>query len=127
MTLPPASVISSRRRRRGAAPPPRPARWAGPPPPPPPPGAGDHAQAVPPRRGGLRPHDEIRPAEEVEVEGVVFHHEGAVHQLADLPRRGGRSYLEEGVEGLRRGHMVGRTGVSAEAGRDLGGLRPPCP
>ena len=79
----------------------------------------DDAEDVPllPRR--IRADDEIGPAEEEEMQRVVFDHEGAVEELADLPAGGRRVHLVEVVEGLRRGHVVGHGADAADARGDL--------
>jgi hypothetical protein len=70
-----------------------------------------------PRR--IRADDEIGPAEEEEMQRVVFDHEGVVEELADLPASGRRFHLVEGVEGFRRGHVMGHGADAADARGDL--------
>ena len=79
----------------------------------------DDAEDVPllPRR--IRADDEIGPAEEEEMQRVVFDHEGAVEELADLPGGGRRVHLVEVVEGFRRGHVVRHGADAADARGDL--------
>ena len=79
----------------------------------------DDAEDVPLGRRRIRADDEIGPAEEEEVQRVVFDHEGVVEELADLPAGGRRVHLVEVVEGLRRGHVVGHRADAADARGDL--------
>ena len=71
-----------------------------------------------PRR--VRADDEVGPAEEEEVQGVVFDDEGVVEELADLPAGGRRIDMVEVVEGFGGGHVVGHRADAADAGGDLG-------
>ena len=83
------------------------------------PDLGDDAEHVALGRGRAGPDDEVGSAEEIEVERVVLHHEGAVDQLADLA--GGRcgGHLVHGVQGLGGGHVVRRGADAANARGDL--------
>ena len=83
------------------------------------PDGGDDAEDVPLRLWRVRPDDEVRSAEEEEMQRVVLDHEGAVDELADL--LGGRRRLDlvEVIEGLRRGHVVGHRTDPADTGSDL--------
>ena len=53
----------------------------------------DDAEDVPRLPWRSRADDEVGPAEEEEMQRVVFDHEGAVEQLADLPGGGRRVHL----------------------------------
>ena len=79
----------------------------------------DHAQDVALGHRGVRPHDEIRPAQDVEVDGVVGHVEGRVEQLAQLLGRGRRIDVEDRVAGLGRGHVVRLRADAADARGDV--------
>ena len=80
----------------------------------------DHADDVALRGRGLGTDDEVRPAQDEDVQGVVLQHEGVVDQLADLPAGRGGLDLVEVVEGLGRGHVVRGGADAADAAGDLG-------
>ena len=79
----------------------------------------DDAHDVPGARGRRRPDDEIRPAEEVEVQRVILEHEEVVEEFADLVAGRRRVDVVEVVEGAGRGHVVRRGTDAADALRDL--------
>ena len=70
------------------------------------------------RGGGA--DDEVRPAQGVEVRGVVGGEEDAVEQLAELLGRRRRIDVEQGVQGLGGRHVVGLGTDAADAGRQVG-------
>ena len=63
--------------------------------------------------------NEVRPAKVVEVQSVVFDHEGAVHQFADLLRGLRRIDVIDGIERLGRCHVVRHGTYAADARSDL--------
>ena len=66
----------------------------------------DHAQDVALGHRGIRPHDEIRPAQDVKMDRVVGHVESRVKELAQLLGRGRGIHVEDRVAGFRRGQVV---------------------
>ena len=75
----------------------------------------DHAEDVALGLGGIRPHDQVRSAEHVEVRGVVGHVEGVVEQLAQHAPGARRRHVVDGVGGLGRGHVVCLRADAADA------------
>ena len=63
----------------------------------------DHPQDIALGHRGIRPHDEIRPAQDVEMDRVVGHVESRVKKLAQLLGRGRGIDVEDRVAGFRRG------------------------
>ncbi len=72
----------------------------------------NHAEDVPVRGRCFRTHDEIGPAEEEEVEEVVFGHEGKKRQFPQHLGRGRRLDLPQVVEAFGRCDVV-RCGAHA--------------
>jgi hypothetical protein len=70
--------------------------------------------------GSRRPDDKIGPAQEEEVQRVVFDKERAIHHLTDLFCRGGRLDFVEIIQSLGRRHVMRRRTDPADARRDLG-------
>ena len=66
----------------------------------------DDAQEVALRRRSVRTQNEIRPAQRVEMRGMVGHEERHVEQFADFLCGGGGLNAKEPVEGLDRGHVM---------------------
>ena len=73
---------------------------------------GDHAQDVPLGGRGGGADDEVRPAQGIEVRGMVGGVEDAVEQLAELLGRRRRIDVEQVVQGLG-GRQVVRFGADA--------------
>ena len=78
----------------------------------------DDAEDVARRRVALRPHDEVRAGEDVEVRRVVGHVERVVEQLAQHAARGRDLDAEHGVDGLGGRHVVSLRAHAADARRD---------
>ncbi len=72
----------------------------------------DHAQDVALRHRRVRPHDEVGPAQRVEVRGVVGAVERAVEQLAQHLARPRRVHVVDRIGSLGRGHVM-RLGAHA--------------
>ena len=70
-------------------------------------------------RRRLRADDEVRAAQDVDVQRVVLQHEGVIDQFADLAGGGRRLDLVEVVERLGRGHVMRRGAHAADAAGDL--------
>ena len=70
--------------------------------------------------GAVGPDDEVRPAQGVEVRGVVGGVEDAVEQLAELLGRRRRIDVEQGVQGLGGRHVMGLRADAADAGGEVG-------
>ena len=66
----------------------------------------DHAEQVALGDRRVRAEDDVRPAEHVEVRGVVGHVEGAEHELAQQACRPRRLDAVDRVGGLGRGQVV---------------------
>ncbi len=79
----------------------------------------DHAEDVPLGFFRVR-EEEVRPAQENEVQKVVGEDVGVVKKLALEPRGLGDLRLEGRVQGLGRGQMMGLRADPADALRDLG-------
>ena len=78
----------------------------------------DDAEDVARRRVALRPHDEVRAGEDVEVRRVVGHVERVVEQLAQHAAGGRDLDAEHGVDGLGGRHVVSLRAHAADARRD---------
>jgi hypothetical protein len=68
---------------------------------------------------GLGADDKVGSAQDEDVQGVVFEHEGVIDQLADLASRRGGLDLVEGVEGFGGGHVMRGGADTADAAGDL--------
>ena len=68
--------------------------------------------------GAVGPDDEVRPAQEIEVQRVVLEHEQVVEELAELVGRRRRVDVVQVVEGPGRRHVVRRRADAADALRD---------
>ena len=75
----------------------------------------DHAQDVALGRRRIRPHHEVRPAQGVEMRGVVGDVEGHVEHLAQFLDRRGRFDVIEHVQRLGRRHVVRFRADAADA------------
>jgi hypothetical protein len=75
----------------------------------------DDAQDVALGHRGVRPHDEVRAAQDEEVGGVVGEEEGGVEQLAQLAPGGRRRQAVDRVGGLGGGHVMGLRADAADA------------
>jgi len=78
----------------------------------------DDAQDVALGRRGVRPHDEVRPAQGVEMGRVVGHVEDSVEKLPQELGRAGQVDVIDRVAGLGRGHHVRFRTDAANARRD---------
>jgi len=79
----------------------------------------DHAQDVALGDRRIRPHDEVRRAQDVEVDGVIRDVERGVEQLAQLLSRRRRIYVPERIARLGRGQVVRLGAHAADARGDV--------
>ena len=82
----------------------------------------DHAHHVALLRRRLRSDNEVRAAQDVDVQGMVLHDEGVIDQFANLPGGGRRLNLVKVIQRLGGGHVVRGGANPADATGDLGHL-----
>ena len=79
----------------------------------------DHADDVALLGGASGPTMKSGPPSTIDVQGVVFEHEGVIDQLADLAAGRGGLDLVEVVQRLGGGHVMGGRADAADAAGDL--------